>query len=67
MSRWETGGTVDWDPWNEGGGGGEECVLTELNQLLTSTGGGRVVDLGCKRSLSLGWVVDFGYRRSFGP
>ena len=22
------------------GGGGEECVLTELNQLLTSTGGG---------------------------
>ena len=49
------------------GAGGEECVLTELNQLLTSTGGGRVVDLGCRRSLNLGWVVDFGYtcRRSF--
>ena len=49
------------------GGGGEECMLTELNQLLTSTGEGRVVDLGYRRSLSLGWVVDFGYRRSFGP
>ena len=31
--------------------GAEECVLTELNQLLTSTGEGRVVDLGCRRSL----------------
>ena len=49
------------------GVGGGERVLTELNQLLTSTGGGgRMVDLGCRRSLSLGWVVDFGYRRSFG-
>ena len=46
---------------------GEECVLTELNPLLTSTGGGRVVDLGYRRSLSLGWVVDLGYRRSLGP
>ena len=30
-------------------------MLIELNQLLTSTGGGRVVDLRCRRSLSLGW------------
>ena len=52
MCRWETGGTGIL------GVGGEECVLTELNQL-TSTG--RVVDfVGCRRSLSLGWVVDFG-------
>ena len=35
-------------------------MLTELNQLLTSTGG-RVVDFGCMRSLGLGWVVDVGY------
>ena len=35
-----------------GGLGGEECVLTELNQLLTSTGEGRVVYLGCRRSRS---------------
>ena len=60
MCRRETGGIVDWDPWRGGG----ECVLTELHQLLTSTGGGRLVVLGCRRSLSLGWVVDFGYRRS---
>ena len=52
-------GSLEW-------GGGGECVLSELNQLLTSTGGGRVVDLGCRRSLSLGCVVDFGYRSSFG-
>ena len=50
-----------------GGGGGKECVLTELNQLLTSTGGGRVDDLGCRRSLSLVWDVDFGCRRCFSP
>ena len=49
MCRRETGGT--------GILGGEECVLTELNQLLT--GEGRVVDLGCRRSLSLGWVVEY--------
>ena len=48
--------------WGGGGGGrGEECVLTELNLLLTSTWAGRVVDLGCRRSLSMGWVVEFGY------
>ena len=44
---------------------GEECVLTELNQLLTSTGGGRVVDLGCRRSLitcmsNIYYVFNFG-------
>ena len=38
-------------------------MLTELNQLVTNTGGGRVIDLGCRRSLNLGWVD----RRSFGP
>ena len=55
--------------WGGGGGVGEECVLTELNQLVISTGGGRVGDLhvGCRISLSLGWDVDFGYRRSFSP
>ena len=61
MCRRETGGSGIL------GVGGEECVLTELNRLSTSTGRGRVVDLGCRTSLSLGWVVDFGYRRSFGP
>ena len=40
------------------GVGGEECVLTELKHR-----GRRVVDLGYKRSLSLVWVMDFGYRR----
>ena len=44
---------------------GEECVLTELNKLLTSTRGGWLT--WYRRSISLGWVVDFGYRRSFGP
>ena len=47
------------------GVGGEECVLTELNQLLTGHRGRRVVDLGYRLSLSLVWVMDFGYRRSF--
>ena len=51
MCRREIGGTGIL------GVGGEEYVLTELNQLLTGTGGGRMVDLGCRRSLSLGWVV----------
>ena len=54
----------DWDLWS--GGGGKECVRTELNQLLTSTGGERVADLGWRRSLSLGWDVDFGVRISHG-
>ena len=52
VCRRETGGTGIL-----GVGGRGVCVLTELNQLLTSTGGERVVDLGCRRSLSLGWVV----------
>ena len=41
-------------------GGREECVLTELNQLSVDNrhrGRGRVGDLGCRRSLSLGWVI----------
>ena len=36
------------------GVGREECALTELNQLLTSTGGGRVVDIGCIPQSGLG-------------
>ena len=56
MLKCGCGNWWDWDLWS-GGAGGEECVLTELNRLLTSTGGGgTVVDLGCRRSLSLGWV-----------
>ena len=47
------------------GVGGKECVLTELNQLLTSTGGEGWLTYRYMKSLRLLWVMDFGYRRSF--
>ena len=53
MCRRETGGTGIL------GVGGEECVLTELNQLLKRTWGGRVVDLVGDPSVWDGlWTLD---------
>ena len=50
-------GSLEW--------GGEECVLIELNQMLTSTGGGRVVDLGCRRFLQSGLGCGVSPNNSF--